>query len=184
MRTTLKRGLGRAGVNGDGAGNGKPVFPPGAVTPMTRYRQPPPPGRSGFGMVRRLLAWGFVSILMVVGGIAGGGYLFFHREINKVQAHTAEVKIASKKLDVPLPGQPTTALVIGYDHRISDGKGAPSRSDTVMLLRADPQAKAISLLSFPRDLVVDRVLPRPRHRAGPDQLGVRRLRPEEARCRR
>src|SRR4030095_7183708 len=41
----------------------------------------------------------------------------------------------------------------GYDHRAGDGD-APSRSDTMMLIRADPVTKTISLLSFPRDLVV------------------------------
>jgi len=153
LRTTLKRGLGRAGA--DGNGNGKAVFPPGVVTPMTRYRQPPPQAPS---RVRQILAWGFASILMLIGGIAGGAYLFFHHEVSNVQAHTAAVKIAAKKLDVPLPGQPTVALVIGYDHRAGDGS-SPSRSDTLMLLRADPQTKSLSLLSFPRDLVVDRICP-------------------------
>jgi LCP family protein required for cell wall assembly len=151
VRTTLKRGLGRATENG----NGRAVFPPGTVTPMTRYRQPPPTRR---GRVRQILAWGFASILRVIGGIAGGSYLFFHHEISNVQAHTAAVKLASKKLDVPLPNQPSIALVIGYDHRFADGN-APSRSDTLMLLRADPQTKSLSLLSFPRDLVVERVCP-------------------------
>jgi len=157
MRTTLKRGLGRAAANG--SGNGRPVFPPGAITPMRRYRQPPPPGRGTVATVRLLFFWGFVSILIVVGGIAGGAYLFFHREVSNVQAHTLAVKIAAKTLDVALPGEPTTALVIGYDHRASDAAGTPSRSDTIMLVRADPQAKAISLLSFPRDLVVPRICP-------------------------
>ena len=83
MRTTLKRGLGRAAANG--SGNGRPVFPPGAITPMRRYRQPPPPGRGTFATVRLLFFWGFVSILIVVGGIAGGAYLFFHREVSNVR---------------------------------------------------------------------------------------------------
>jgi LCP family protein required for cell wall assembly len=125
---------------------------------MTRYRQPPPVRRS---RVRQILGWGFVSILMLIGAIAGGSYLFFHHEVSNVQAHTAAVKIAAKKLDIPLPGQPTIALVIGYDHRLGKDAvaGQQSRSDTVMLIRADPQTKSLSLLSFPRDLVVDRVCP-------------------------
>ena len=44
--------------------------------------------------------------------------------------------------------------MIGYDHRPEDGT-APSRSDTVMLMRADPNTNSISMLSFPRDLIVD-----------------------------
>ena len=46
MRTTLKRGIGRSGVSGDGNGNGTPTLPPAAVTPMSRYRQPDPPSRT------------------------------------------------------------------------------------------------------------------------------------------
>src|SRR5207248_9892794 len=53
------------------------------------------------------------------------------------------------------PGHAAIALILGYDHRAGEAKGTPSRSDTVMLLRADPQTKSISMLSFPRDLVVD-----------------------------
>ena len=45
--------------------------------------------------------------------------------------------------------------MIGYDHRLADGKGAPSRSDTLMLVRADPNTDSISLLSFPRDMRVE-----------------------------
>ena len=64
------------------------------------------------------------------------------------------MKVAAKRLDVALPGQPATALVIGYDKRANEAKGDPSRSDTVMLVRADPDTKSVSLLSFPRDLFV------------------------------
>ena len=69
-------------------------------------------------------------------------------------ASTPDVKIAAKRLDVALPGQPATALVVGYDKRAGEGKGVQSRSDTVMLVRADPETKSISMMSFPRDLFV------------------------------
>src|SRR5205085_9124438 len=36
----------------------------------------------------------------------------------------------------------------------NESSGSPSRSDTVMLIRADPLTKTISLLSFPRDILV------------------------------
>ena len=65
------------------------------------------------------------------------------------------VKEAAKSLDVPLPGEPAIALVIGYDRRADEAKNAPSRSDTLMLVRADPGQETISMLSFPRDLRVE-----------------------------
>jgi len=61
---------------------------------------------------------------------------------------------ASKALDVPVADRAAIALVIGYDHRVGVESAGPSRSDTLMLIRADPQTKTISLLSFPRDLRV------------------------------
>ena len=61
----------------------------------------------------------------------------------------------SPSCTLPTNSEPTIALVVGSDHRSGDGKGAPSRSDTLMLVRIDPRTKYISLLSLPRDLHVD-----------------------------
>jgi polyisoprenyl-teichoic acid--peptidoglycan teichoic acid transferase len=151
MRTTLKRGIGRGATV---EANGRPVLPPGALSPITMYRQPEPPKRSGWATFRTVLGWAFVALLVVVGSAAGGAYLWFHQSVAAVVASTPDVKVAAKRLDVALPGQPATALVIGYDKRASEAKGDPSRSDTVMLVRADPDTKSVSLLSFPRDLFV------------------------------
>ncbi len=151
MRTTLKRGVGRgAGLNG----NGKAVFPPGPIGPVTQYRQPPPPGRSGLGLLRRILIGTLLVILMLALGIAGGAYLWFHQSLNAIRAHSPAVKIAQKELDLPLPGQAAVALVLGYDQRAGKEYSSVSRSDTIMLIRADPRTKTISLFSFPRDLTV------------------------------
>ena len=67
------------------------------------------------------------------------------------------MKKAQKDLvSVPAPSEPATALVVGYDQRAgAQGFSAKdSRSDTLMLIRADPQQNTLSLLSFPRDLDV------------------------------
>jgi LCP family protein required for cell wall assembly len=151
MRTTLKRGVGRgAAVNG----NGKAVFPPGTITAVTRYRQPPPPPRTGLAMFRRILVGTLLVIVSLAAAIAGGSYLYFHQSVAAVRAHTPEVVRAAKTLDIPVANHAAIALVVGYDHRAGVESGGPSRSDTLMLIRADPQTKTISLLSFPRDLTV------------------------------
>jgi len=154
MRTTLKRGVGRgAEVNG----NGRAVYPPGTVSSVVRYRQPPPPPRprGALRTARRVLVV-LVLVLLSLGlAIAGGSYLWLHQSVEAVRAHTPDLKIAQKTLDeVTLPGQAAVALVVGYDFRIGDDP-TQSRSDTLMLIRADPSTKTISLLSFPRDLLVD-----------------------------
>jgi LCP family protein required for cell wall assembly len=46
------------------------------------------------------------------------------------------------------------ALVIGTDKRRGKEAELTGRSDTLMLVRADPQTSSISLMSFPRDLLV------------------------------
>ena len=152
MRTTLKRGLGRAAAPD---GNGRSVLPPGVHSPVNVYRQLPPRRRSRMGLIGQVALWLGVASLVIVAGAAGGAYLYFHESVAAVAAKDPAVKRAARALQVPLPGQPAVALMIGYDHRLADGKGAPSRSDTLMLVRADPSTDSISLLSFPRDMRVE-----------------------------
>jgi len=156
MRTTLKRGVGRGAHNG----NGKAVFPPGTLSTVTRYRQPPPRSKTPMGLFWRIVI-GTLIILSSAGlAAAGGGYLYFHQSVATVRAHTPEVKRAQKTLDVPVANKAAIALVIGYDHRAGIESNRPSLSDTLMLVRADPSTKTISLLSFPRDLDVPIYCPR------------------------
>jgi LCP family protein required for cell wall assembly len=148
MRTTLKKGIGRgAGVNG----NGHAVLPPGALTPVTLYRQPPPPRRGVAARVGRFFLWAGAVFAVVVVGIVGGFYLWAHERLALLRPTSAEGQLTQARLDPPKSA--ATALVLGYDHRAGDGT-APSRSDTMMLIRADPVTNTISMLSFPRDLQV------------------------------
>jgi LCP family protein required for cell wall assembly len=138
------------------SGNGRAILPPGALSPITVYRQPEPPRRTGWATVRTVFLWAFVAMLVLVGSAAGGLYLWVHEEvIGEVTPKSTDVKVAAKRLDVALPGEPATALVVGYDRRAGEGKGTQSRSDTIMLVRADPETSSISMMSFPRDLFVE-----------------------------
>ncbi len=150
MRTTLKRGIGRgAAVNG----NGRAVYPPAILAPVTRYRQPPRQSRGFWAKVGHVFVWLVALVLMVALAVLGGAYLYYHQSVSALAAHSKDVKLASQHLDIPLPNQPGVALVVGYDKRKGkEAQIAGSRSDTIMLLRADPATHAISMLSFPRDL--------------------------------
>ncbi len=156
MRTTLKRGVGRGH---SGNGNGKMQLPPGPLGPVTIYRQPDPPRRSRRSLALTILGWAATVIVVCITGVAGGAYLYLHESVAAVAPDSVDVKVTAKRLDLPIAGQPATALVIGYDRRASEAKGAPSRSDTLMLLRANPKTQTISLLSFPRDLRAEIVCP-------------------------
>ena len=172
MRTTLKRGMGRAAtVNG----NGRAVMPPAVVEPMRLYKAPEPPHRSGRSTAAKIFGWFLIALIVVVSGLAGGLYLYGHETLNAIAPHTHAVKVAQKDLKtLPTASQPAIALIVGYDQRAgSEGFGlAASRSDTLMLIRADPKNQTISLLSFPRDLQAEIICPGDGDVRPTDQLGL------------
>ena len=150
MKTTLKRGMGRgATVNG----NGRPVYPPGVHTPMRRYRQPEPPRRNAWQMVRTVVLWVVLASVVVAGGAAGAAYLKTHQFLQAIAPKTKVDRAAAKRLDLAIPGQPTIALVIGTDRRKGSQAELTGRSDTLILVRADPGTNSLAMLSFPRDLI-------------------------------
>ena len=151
MRTTLKRAVGRAGGL---AGRGGATFPPVAASPITRYRQPLPQPRSGLWLLGRVLLVTFLVLSSLGVGVAGGAYLYFDRSLASLQPHSIGVKRAQKELAIPVAHDAAVALLIGYDQRAGKEASNTSRSDTVMLVRADPMTKSVSLLSIPRDLGV------------------------------
>jgi LCP family protein required for cell wall assembly len=156
VRTTTKRGLGRAATLN---GNGRAVLPPAVLEPMRRYRQPPPPPRSRGRIAMAVFGWILLALAVVVAGLAGGFYLYARESVNALAAHSEGAKAAASDKHVTKvedPTQPATALIIGYDTRkgIDAANGQESRSDTVMLVRADPSNDTLSIISFPRDLTV------------------------------
>jgi LCP family protein required for cell wall assembly len=176
MRTTLKK-RSRRSANGNGNGNGAyppdfPVLTPAEPEPALRVAPaPPPPPRPpapvptagserAFYRVRRnplkLLVkgvmWLVVAVLVAAGALAGGVKLYFDYSVAAVRPTSKEVIRAAEQLDAVVAGKPAVAIVSGYDKR--PGEVSAGRSDTVMLLRADPEKKALTMLSFPRDLIV------------------------------
>jgi LCP family protein required for cell wall assembly len=134
-------------------------LPPEPVGPVAIYRQPEPPRRSRRSLALSILGWGATVIVVCATGVAGGAYLYLHESVAAVAPKSIDVKVTAKRLDLPIAGEPATALVIGYDLRANEAKGTPSRSDTLMLVRANPKDETISLLSFPRDLRAEIVCP-------------------------
>jgi LCP family protein required for cell wall assembly len=176
MRTTLKRGVGR-GANLSNGKNGNAVLPPSALSSVVRYKSPPGK-RSGLGLVGRILLVALLAVLGVAIAGAGAAFIWFHETVSGLRAHTAAMKIAQKELAVSLPGHPAIGLIIGYDARTYGVDASNiSRSDTVMLVRADPVSKTITLLSIPRDLGVNVYCPK---QAG--TLGLQKINQAYADC--
>ena len=143
-------------------GNGRPVYPPGVHTPMRRYRQPEPPRRNAWQMVRAVVLWVVLASVVVAGGAAGAAYLKTHQFLQAIAPKTKVDRAAAKRLDLAIPGQPTIALVIGTDRRKGSQAELTGRSDTLILVRADPGTNSLSMLSFPRDLIATVKCPGPR----------------------
>ena len=100
-----------------------------------------------------LLAGLFISVL-TGGAVATAGLLQLKDIERAFDEGGHKVDFGDHVIEKPPPGKPQTILLVGSDHRYADGK-ADARSDTIMLLRIDPKASAITLLSIPRDLAVD-----------------------------
>ncbi len=91
--------------------------------------------------------------------------LFFGRTVAKLHClKGTECGEVAKNLAETNPGKPQTVMLIGSDARKADPEN--ERSDTLMLVRLDPDKGQIAQLSFPRDLKVDI----PGH--GPDKLNA------------
>jgi LCP family protein required for cell wall assembly len=91
---------------------------------------------------------GLVVALSTGAALATGVLRQIH-EILPTQANTIDIP----EVEPPKPGKPRTILVLGSDARYEDKQtGARPRSDTILLIRANPRAETISVLSIPRDL--------------------------------
>lgn len=126
---------------------------PGSATPVPQPDGPPPPSR-----VRRwfkLLFFSFAFMFALLLGALAATTFFTKQKVDKLLTpKTADTRVAQKHLQAALPGKPANVLILGSDHRVGNAEN-DRRSDTLMLMRLDPQGKTISMLSFPRDLYVD-----------------------------
>ena len=98
-----------------------------------------------------------LALALVVVCSAGAVYALGAGELSQT-AHALE---AQPRVDLgdaapaapQADGAAQTLLLIGSDHRATAAK-SDARSDTMMLVRLSPRAKAITVLSVPRDLEV------------------------------
>jgi LCP family protein required for cell wall assembly len=105
------------------------------------------------GMWLRFLLAGLIVVVLTAGVTATVG-------LNTVQSFVDDLKQggtiagAGSVISRADAGDPQTLLIIGSDHRFGDDR-TNARSDTMILVRMNPDANAITVLSIPRDLKVD-----------------------------
>ena len=108
---------------------------------------------------KRIVAGAF---LIVVASAAGSAALAFNELDQIVAALGSGPKLdLGQELALAESGQPQTIMLLGSDERAESVKNAnpgeygEPRSDTVILVRLDPEKGATALMSLPRDLKVD-----------------------------
>jgi LCP family protein required for cell wall assembly len=121
------------------------------VTPYEEAERPP---RLGL----RLVTKGLVAMILVVAMSATAVATAVILEVDDV----AKTFLGPGRQQIDIPeiskasaGGARTILILGSDARFVDKKtGAKPRSDTILLVRADPNRSAIAVMSIPRDLAV------------------------------
>ena len=109
--------------------------------------------RTGWLLVLRMLLGGVIVTVLTGGAVATAGLLQVKSFTDELKhGHTA--KLTTGTVTEAKPGKPQTLLLVGSDRRYGDA-GSDARSDTLMLVRLDPEQPAITVLSIPRDLAVE-----------------------------
>ena len=107
--------------------------------------------RSRRGSLWRFAAGAVIVILFTATTTAVAGLLQFKQAAQEIGVSPA---IKHAQVTIANPGDPQTLLLIGSDHRAGEPFRA-SNTDTMLLVRIDPNSSTINLLSLPRDLRVD-----------------------------
>ncbi len=102
---------------------------------------------------RRIVLWSVVGFVVVVLAVAGGSYLWFYRQVSSSHPTDPGIAEAVGTTSEDAIGTPTgmDIIVIGSDKQPTND-GEETRSDTVILVHADPDQDYLSMLSLPRDL--------------------------------
>lgn len=113
-----------------------------------------PDSRPEPGMLVRSVLAAVLIVVLTAGASATAALLKIDQVLPDIEDPTREI-IRDPGLNRVPPGKPQTILLLGSDKRWTDEKDDPVRSDTMMLVRLNPRRKATTVLSIPRDLMVD-----------------------------
>jgi LCP family protein required for cell wall assembly len=110
--------------------------------------------RVGRGLLRRGAVCGLLIILLGAGTVSAAGFLQADDLINTIEKE-GRAPIEIPEIDRAEAGAPQTLMILGSDQRYGDRKlGLKPRSDTIILVRLDPDKEATAVMSVPRDLKV------------------------------
>jgi polyisoprenyl-teichoic acid--peptidoglycan teichoic acid transferase len=109
------------------------------------------------GIWKRLLLGAALVIFASAGATAVAAFHEVDRVVNALNIQP-KLKLGNE-LATTDPGQPQTIMLLGSDKRPKNsrdgGAGTGARSDTIILIRLDPDKAATAMMSLPRDLKVN-----------------------------
>jgi LCP family protein required for cell wall assembly len=112
---------------------------------------PPRPGR---GLLWRALLAGVVICLATAGAVSAT-VLIQVRDVLDTLRDQGRAAFEIPEIDRADAGEAQTLMILGSDIRYADREaGIPPRSDTILLVRLDPDKEVIAMTSIPRDLLV------------------------------
>ena len=103
------------------------------------------------GMLWRSALGAVIVVAFTAAATAVAGLLQFKQLVSDIGGTPA---LRNANIRVAAPGNPQTILIIGSDHRAGDPFSA-ANTDTMMLVRLNPDSSTINVLSIPRDLKVE-----------------------------
>jgi len=106
----------------------------------------------------RMLARAGLATFLIVSVCATAVAVAVIREVEDITAPFRDGRVANieiPEIDAADAGGARTFMILGSDKRKGTDSDSPPRSDTILLVRADPDADAIAVLSIPRDLKVE-----------------------------
>src|SRR3954468_4807606 len=103
-------------------------------------------------MAKRFALGGVLIVLLSAVAVATALLLEVHKDIGFVREGSVPIPGIKGVLDDVPAGRPQTILLVGSDRRFGDGKDNPPRSDTIIVVRLDPDKKAAAVMSSPRAL--------------------------------
>ncbi len=110
--------------------------------------------RVGRGLLKRATLCGVVIVLLAAVSVSAAGFLQADSIINTIEKE-GRAPIEIPEIDRAQAGEAQTLMILGSDQRYGDKKlGLKPRSDTIILVRLDPDKEATAVMSVPRDLKV------------------------------
>ncbi len=94
-----------------------------------------------------------LASIIVAGGMGTGGFFLYINLLNKTINSITTSEVENILAPIESPQEPVTILILGRDTR--DTENDKGRADTIMLLYLDPEEITGSLLSIPRDTLVE-----------------------------